>query len=156
MSEIVFEDQALKTFFKNFDTNLKRIKDGHKKFIALLSAVVFKDVMDHFEQEEGEQGKWKPWSASYQEHMEKTGNAGNKKLQFNGMLRQNFKKSSVKHQKDEITWFNNAQTKSNFPYAFAHNAGGPKFPKRDFMWSSDKAVESMADQTLKFLLDEGY
>ncbi len=155
MSEVIFEDESLRNFLKKISSNLQAVKDAKKKFVALMSAIVFKDVINHFEQEEGSKGKWVDWSTAYRKHMEKTGKAGNKKLQFSGRLRQTFTPTSNRTSGEGITWFNNAKTAGGFPYAAAHDEGGKKLPKRDFMWASDKAVEQMADNTLKFILDEG-
>jgi hypothetical protein len=151
----IFEDETLKRFFKNLNTNLRVIKDGKKKYYGLISSIIFKDVMDHFEKEEGEKEDWEVWSDSYIRHMERIGRVNNKTLQFNGRLRNNFKPTNVRETDAGIMWFNNAKTKSGFPYAFAHNEGGKQLPKRDFMWASDGAVEKIGTQTLYFLLEGG-
>ena len=153
--EIEFDDEEIRKFFNNFKKRLKAVDNGEKKFAALLSAIVYGDIMDHFKKEEGPQGKWPAWSKIYREHMDKIGQGGNNLLQFSGRLRQNFLPTSVRTTKDNIEWFNNAKTKKGFPYAAAHNEGGSKLPKRNFMWASDNAVERMAKNTLGFILDEG-
>jgi hypothetical protein len=66
-------------------------------------------------------------------------------------LRQSFIPTNVRAVSDGILWFNNAKTKNNFPYAFAHNTGGPKLPKRDFMWISNGALADIEQQVIKFL-----
>lgn len=149
-AEAVFEDKEIKDFLKNLSVKLKNVKDGERKYTGLLSAIVFKDIMQHFEKEEGSEGKWKHWSYYYTVQMEKSGKGGNKILQDSGRLRQSFRPT-----KDGISWFNDAVTKKGFPYAFAHNEGDGKLPKRDFMWASDSAQEAMAVQTLQFMIDEG-
>lgn len=154
-SEAEFQDEGLRKFLSQLDKNLATVKGGKKQYTGLMSAIVFQDVLKHFEQEQGSDGKWKPWSESYADAMAKSGHGGNKKLQFNGRLRQNFKPTSFRSVKDGILWFNDARTQGDFPYAFAHNSGGDTLPKRDFMWLSDKALEKMAEQTLAFLLDKG-
>lgn len=155
MAEIEFQDATLGKFMRGLSANLKKVENGERKFLALLSAIVFRDVIDHFDKEQGEDQKWAKWSDSYRKHMEEIGRAGNKILQFNGQLRQNFKPTNVKKSSQGITWFNNAKTKSGFPYAYAHNEGGDVLPKRDFMWASDRAVEDMSQVTLGFILEEG-
>lgn len=154
--EAIFDDKEVVAFFKSLKSNLKRIDNGEKKFVGMLSAIVLSDVMDHFNKEEGSAGPWEQWSPSYQQHMQKIGRAGNKILQFSGKLRQNFKPSTdYRNTSDGILWFNDAQTKGGFPYAAAHEEGGDQLPKRDFMWLSPDGAEKISKQTLQFMLDEG-
>ena len=150
-----FDDKAVRDFLSNMEKKLKAVKGGDRKYVGLLSSIVFRDINQHFQDEQGSQGKWKAWSPTYQEHMQRTGYAGNKILQFNGRLRQNFKPSSVRSNSEGILWFNDAVTKSGFPYAHAHNEGGSKLPKRDFMWLSESALVEIEKQTLQFMLEEG-
>ncbi len=154
-SEAIFEDKQLKKFFSNLDKNLEKVKDGKKQFAGLMSSIVYADVMDHFEKEQGQKSPWASWSKSYTDYMEKIGRSGNGKLKFTGHLRQNFKPTDFRSVKNGITWFNNAQTKKGFPYAFAHDEGGSQLPQREFMWLSDSAAEKMAEQTLAFILEKG-
>lgn len=154
--EVAFKDEQIQSFFKNFKKRLKDVENGEKKFSAILSIHVFADIMKHFQDEQGEKEPWKDWSTSYSNHMEKIGKSGNKKLQFTGRLRQNFTPKNVRTSGNEFEWFNNAKVgKKNFPYAAAHDEGGPILPKRDFMWLSDNAYEKLAQTTLNFILDEG-
>lgn len=152
--EAEFQDEGLRKFLGQLDKNLKDVKNGKKEYAGLMSAIVFQDVLSHFEKEQGSGGAWKPWSESYADAMAKSGHGGNKKLQFSGRLRQNFKPTSFRSVKDGVLWFNDALTKEGFPYAFAHDEGDGQ-PKRDFMWLSDKAMEKMSEQTLAFILDKG-
>lgn len=154
MFEAVLDDKEVTDFLKGLDTRLKEVKDGKKKFVGLLSAIVFGDVISHFEQEKGSDGKWKSWSSSYKKHMNQIGRSGNKVLQFSGRLRQNFKPTDYKSSRDGINWFNDAVT-NGYPYAWGHNEGDGKLPKREFMWLSDKAMDSITEKTLQFLIDEG-
>lgn len=150
-----FEDKEVRAFLKNLYKKLSEIKDGKKKYVGLLSAIVFKDINLHFQQEMGSEGRWKDWSPTYQEHMESIGRSGNQILQFSGKLRQGFKPEKVKTSKNAIMWFNDEKTKDGFPYAYAHDTGGPQLPKRDFMWLSDQAMNEISEQTLQFMIDEG-
>ena len=154
-AEFTFADKDLRDFLKNINARVKDVKDGKAKYIALLSAIVFKDVMEHFEKEEGPDGDWDPWSDIYREHMQRTGRGGNKILQYNGRLRQNFKPTDNRSSSAGIVWFNNAKTSSGFPYAAAHDEGEGELPQREFMWASDEATERMADVTIQFIMDEG-
>ena len=150
-----FDDKEVRDFLNNINSKLKNIKDGKKEYTGLLSSIVYEDVKRHFEDEQGSKGPWKKWSKLYKEQMEKQGKGGNKILQDNGRLRNNFKPSKVKKTNSGFLWFNDAQTKSGFPYAAAHDKGGSKLPKRDFMWLSEKAMNKIEEQTLQFILEKG-
>ena len=155
-TEVEFESEELKRFLRSFRQKLSMIANGERKYAALMSAIVYQDIVSHFEKEQGSEGKWKEWSKSYRNYLEKIDKSGNKILQFTGRLRQNFKPQNVRSQNEGLLWYNDAKVKgSDFPYAFAHNEGGPILPKRDFMWLSDNAIEKMSQQTLAFILDEG-
>jgi len=152
--EVEFQDEGIQALLTDLADRLAQIEDGNRKYGGLLSANVFRDIMDHFEQQEGSEGKWKQWSFWYTQQMEKNGKGGNKILQDTGRLRQSFKPQNWRSVKNGYLWFNNAQTKSGFPYAAAHDEGGERLPKRDFMWLSDNTMEEIAVQTLLFLMDE--
>ena len=112
---------------------------------------MFRDVIEHFEQEMGSKGPWHRLTERYAKERPQ-----GKILQISGHLRQSFKPTNYKSVADEgLFWYNNATTKSGFPYAFAHNKGGPILPKRDFMWISGVALKRIADQTVKFMMDKG-
>ncbi len=157
-SEVVyaeFNDAEVSDFIRNMGSRLKKIKQGERKFTGLLSAIVFQDVMDHFKQQMGSDGKWDPWSKIYKDRQSKKGySQGTNMLKITGRLRNNFKPTSVRQSSVGPIWFNDAQTKKGFPYAYAHDTGGPILPKRDFMWLSDAAAEKITDQTLAFILEE--
>lgn len=177
MSDIMyteFESEEIKRFLKNLNTKVKTIKT---KYVGLLSAIVYKDIIRHFEQQEGSKGPWKKWSKSYQDAINgkiafrksngrtfafdpsesgiKPPRKPGKILQDTGHLRQSFKAKNARISGDGILWFNNAKTKSGFPYAAAHDKGGDRLPKRDFMWLSDGAMNAVAYQTLEFITEEG-
>lgn len=152
MSDVMiaeFDDKEVRSFLKQLDTRLAKIKDGKKEYYGLLSAIIYRDINRHFEEEEGPGGPWKQWSPEYRKHLESIGRAGNKILQFNGRMRQNFKPSNVRTVNAGIQWFNNAKTKSGFPYAGFHDESRP------FMWLSDNAKDDIEKNTLAFLLDKG-
>ena len=136
---------------------LKKLKDktedlpNNKELGGIISSNVFKDVIDHFETEEGSVGNWAAWSDAYQNHMEKIGRSGNKILQFSGKLRQNFTPKKYRSVPGGILFYNNAKTKSGFPYAWAHNEGEGDLPTRDFMWLSEIAMRDVASQVSLWL-----
>lgn len=156
-----FDDKEVRDFLNNINSKLKNIKDGKKEYTGLLSSIVYEDVIRHFEDEQGSKGPWKKWSKLYKEQMEKQGKGGNQILQDSGRMRNNmmtskaWKPSKVKKVSNGFLWFNNAQTESGFPYAAAHDKGGSKLPKRDFMWLSEKAMNKIEEQTLQFILEKG-
>lgn len=154
-AEVVFENKEIIDFLENLGKRLKNIKDGERRYAGLLSTIIYKDVMSHFDKQEGSDGKWDHWSYYYTVKMEKSGKGGNKILQDTGRLRQSFLPTNNRSSNEGITWFNSAITKQGFPYAWAHNEGDGNLPKRDFMWASDKAMESMTEKTLQFMIDEG-
>jgi phage gpG-like protein len=153
-AEIVLEDKKIQEFFKKTLKNMKDIENGESSFIGIVGATVFKDVIDHFSKEQGQDGPWAPWSKVYQQHMMKIGRQGNKKLQFTGRLRQTFKPTDSRKVSGGLVWYNNAMTKNNFPYAQAHDEGIGS-PQREFMWLSPTAVETIAKQIVNFTLGTG-
>lgn len=150
-----FKDQQVKNFLKNIDKKLKNVKDGEKKYAGLLSSIIFQDVSSHFESQKGSAGPWKSWRPKYKIRMDEVGKGGNKILQDTGKLRQNFKPTNYKKDKDGLMWFNDAKTKGGAPYAAIHDKGLGPMPKRDFMWLSKEAMDKVSEQTLQFLIDEG-
>lgn len=156
LSEIDFDSEEVDRVVRNLLKKTEAITKRDKAVVGILSAIVFRDVMEHFDKSEGSKGKWTArngdkWSPSYTKFMNRIGRGGNKVLINNGRLRMNFQPQNVRKVSDGLMWFNNAQTASGFPYAAAHDEGGPKLPKRDFMWLSDKAMESIEDQILRYL-----
>ena len=125
--------------------------EARKTFGAIVSSKVYADIMDHFAKEQGPGGKWQPWSAAYAEHLAKSGKGGNMILQDSGRLRQSFAPTSWVGNDDGILFFNNAKTKGGFPYAKAHNEGGPRLPQRQFMWLSERGLDGIIDVVEKWL-----
>jgi phage gpG-like protein len=153
-AEFAFEDKDAQKFLKKMMKNASDVTKKTKQYVDLLSIVVFQDIMKHFASETGSKGAWAKWSDVYRDHMQKIGKGGNKILQDTGRLRGSFIPTNYRVNSDAIVWFNPAKTKSGFPYAAAHDEGGPKLPQRDFMYLSDEAREKIEEQTLKFL-EEG-
>lgn len=150
---IEINDRAVRKFFARVINNVNDIKEKDKVFWGALSAIAFKDVLDHFNKEQSPSGKWQKWSQIYADHMSRIGRSSNKILQFNGFLRQNVRIADTRtRMKQGQLLYNPAQTKSGFPYAHAHNEGDG-MPKREFMWISDNALTGMskimAEHTLK-------
>ncbi len=121
-------------------------------FMGIVSTVVFRDIIDHFRNEAGPEAPWQEWSSAYRKHMERIGKGGNLILQDTGRLRDSFIPQQMnKITSDGIVFYNNAVTSGGFPYAFAHNEGGEKLPKREFMWLSNNALSDIASQVARWL-----
>lgn len=138
-------------WLKKLNENAKDVKKRDQAFVDAISIFVFQDIISHFEKEQGSEGKWKPWSKMYREHMTAIGKGGNKILQDTGRLRGSFTPGKWRTNPAGIEWYNPAQTADGFPYAYAHNQGGPKLPKRDFMWLSKSALDKISKATVAFL-----
>lgn len=151
--EIKFDDREVVEFFKKLTKNLDDISKSQQAFAGAIGAVVFKDVIDHFEREQGPSGKWKKWSRSYDEYMKAIGKGGNKILQDTGRLRQSFAPTNYRKATDGIVFYNNAKTKDGYPYAWAHNEGDGRLPQREFMWLSKTASDNLSKVTLGYLLN---
>jgi phage gpG-like protein len=157
MAEIAIFDEGTSEaaeWLKQLRKKVGESAEAKGRWVSLMNVVVFGDIISHFEKEEGSEGPWKEWSSIYREHMERIGRADNQILQFSGNLRQNFTKSSYRSVSHGIEWFNPAKTKSGFPYAAAHDDGGDRLPKRDFMWLSPDGFDRVMENTLAFILDE--
>jgi phage gpG-like protein len=149
-AELSFESEQWQKVIKRLDKKWDDIKN-RKEFGGIIAASVYKDVMEHFDQEKGPDGKWISWSEAYAAHLQKIGRGGNKILQFSGNLRQRFTPQSWRSKAEGVLFFNNAKTKSGYAYARGHDEGQGKLPKRSFMWLSSKAIDSIIRQTLKWL-----
>lgn len=150
MQDVALQDEKAQKFLAQAIEKCKQVADGGKAFGMALSAIIFRDVMGHFEREEGPDGKWEPWSDMYDDHMQRSGKGGNKLLQDSGHLRNAFLPTNYRSASDGIVWFNPAKTKKGFPYAYHHDEGADK--TRSFMWLSDEGSEKIAQVTLDFVL----
>lgn len=179
-AEFVIEDDELRKFYASLIKNFDKVNQRHRDYVSNLSAFVVQDVFDHFEKQEGSEGPWQQWSDSYKASINEDTffrRIGGRTIPFKydevenrpkpprkpGMILQDTARLKNSFLPDEnfrvnaagIIWYNNAKIKgSGFPYAFAHNEGGEKLPKRDFMWLSDKAMEKISNATLDYMLKE--
>ena len=157
----IFDNKVVKKFLSDLTKNYKDISKRDRKYIGVVSALVYEDIIRHFENEEGPDGNWEEWSDIYDAHMQKIGKSGNKLLQDTGKLRQKMMPvmsgKATRISKKGILWFNNAKASGGFPIAYAHdNDDGTRttLPQRSFMWLSDKGLDKIAQQTLSFILGE--
>ena len=153
--EVAIHDEKAQKMLTKAMAKVKEVGDGGRAFAMALGAVIFSDIMDHFEKAEGPSGRWHPWSAMYAAHMQKIGKGGNKLLQDTGTMRQAFFPHNFRKVGEGILWFNPAKTKQGFAYAAHHNQEAEnENARRIFMFTSDDASERIADVTLKFVLDK--
>ena len=148
-----FDGRKVTDLMDDFIIKFEAIDGKSKQFVDLLSVLIYRDVIDHFDKQEGPNSGWQKWSTKYAERMSKLGKGANKVLQDTGRLRQSFLPNKWRTTDDSIVWYNNAKTRKGFPYAYAHNEGGPKLPRRQFMWLSDKAIKDIEKQT-KVMLEK--
>ena len=153
-AEIVFDNKEALELLRGMSKRIDQITEHDKKVVGLLSAIVYRDIIDHFSTETGPEGPWKPWSDSYQRFMASIGKGGNKILQDTGRLRNSFKPANVRSTSEGLLWFNDAKLSSGFPYALAHDEGFGRLRQRQFMWLSDKAMEEIETAIVRFL-EEG-
>lgn len=154
-ASVQFTDKEIKKILKIL--NWKLGPKGQRDIAALMKVVVYRDVIEHFKDERGPRGRWARWSRAYEAHLNRTGKGQNKKLQYNGRLRQSFVPGRYENWrllKDGVLFFNNAKTKGGFPYAEAHDEGGSvpgRPPARPFMWVSGNAMSDIANNILAWL-----
>lgn len=156
-ASIKFKDKKAQKFFKDIIKQSRKVEKRSKAFtFGIVAKHVIEDVTEHFEDQQGGPSKlWPEWSEAYLKHMRKIGRQGNNILTFNARMRNSFGPNKYRLKGSEgIEFFNPAKTAGGFPYAAAHNEGGPKLPQRKFMWLSAKARNRIARDTLKFISGE--
>lgn len=144
---VVIDDKQVRHLINGLIKNARQISARSKKYVGLLSSVVFRDVIDHFEKQQGPNGKWAPWSPAYRRYMVSKGKGGNLILSDTGRLRQGWQPSRYRLTRDGILWFNPVR------YAAQHDEGRKPYPQRKFTWISDKAIKQIEEQTAKFIED---
>lgn len=161
-SEIKFDDREVVKFFEKLTKNKKDITDGQKAFAGAIGAIVFSDVIRHFENESGPNGKWKDLSPFTKYSRSLTGHWPGQILQVSGTLRKSFTPGAQNGSggatgyrpiSEGIIFFNDAKTKSGYPYAAAHDEGDGRLPQRQFMWLSKNASDNIGKVTLGYLLN---
>src|SRR3990167_2766541 len=123
-----------------------KVKDPSALLKAAFMTAGFKDIIQHFEDERGPSGKWKPRSAATQaQYATKSKsnaryNPSNKILQLTG----NMRKSVLPGNTKKIS-HNAIEVFANSVYGHRHDSGTDGMPQREFMWFSDKAQGLMAN-----------
>lgn len=141
------DDRQWRTFLIRVGRN---IKDGARLLDVAAKTHGFKDIITHFAQEKGPDGRWKPLTkATIQRRTKGKGGGRPKILQDEGNLRKSIiAKSTRRRGKNELEMF------SNVGYSGKHNEGDPSenLPKREFMWLSEKAQGLMAETIINLAL----
>lgn len=122
------------------------ITDDRLKFTQLAATAIYKDVMQHFDRQEGPGSKWLLWKYpdGKRASPRPTRRGGTKLLQDTGVLR-----ASIKPYHNE----NEGGVKTDVDYAAVHNDGSEKkdIPQREFMWISDEVLEKIEDMAVKVI-----
>lgn len=153
------KDKEIQGFLNKITTNLEKI-DGnkHKQLLSAFGTIAQGDFFKHFDAHRGPDGAWKAWSRLYAERQKKLGKSQPANiLRDKGTLRNSFKPRQYEVDSAGILFYNNAETKSGFPYAYAHDnddGGRTRLPQRKFMWLSSDALEYMAKASLEATLGE--
>lgn len=122
-----------------------KIKDPSALLKTAFMTAGFQDIIKHFQDEKGPDGKWRPRSAetqaqySLRNKRDSRYNPSNKLLQLTGFMRKAILPTNTKKiSKNAIEIFNNAE------YSNRHDMGTDGMPQREFMWFSDSAKDRMA------------
>lgn len=145
-AEFKFESEEWSRIIKRIRRKWDDIRK-RKEFGGIVSIAAYKNIDQHFKDESGPDGKWQKWSTAYENHLKKIGRGGNKILQFKGNLRKSILPENGKFRSNA----SGVLLYSAIPYANRHDEGTDGMPQRKFMWVSDKAIDSILDQTLKWL-----
>lgn len=147
--EPIFEGKEAEEFLAKLEEKRKRVSNADKQLLALLTSIAFRDVQDHFDNEQGSGEPWAPWSEAYRAYMNRIGKGSNNLLRDTGALRNAFAPATQQNM-GEFQWIN------PLPYSATHNYGDKarNIPQREFMWMSNDALENAAEICLAFVLDE--
>lgn len=147
MTKITIKDKGIRKLLNDLIKQTGKISSRSQDYVALLGAIVLRDVEDHFNKQQGPDGSgWRPWSGPYAERMRKKGKSGNFILTDTGRLRKGWQPARHRTSKKGILWFNPIK------YARTHDEGLGRMPKRQFTWISRRAMKKMESDTAKFLL----
>lgn len=147
--EVILNDKEWRDFLKSA---LAKSQDFGKYLMAAANIFGFKDVIDHFDREQGPEGPWPARSEATNRAYDIMGgsySSSNKLLQLTGRLRGSFLPGS-----SYIKQMNRLSVKlysdPTVEYARVHDEGSNNIPQREFMWLSDNAKEMI----LTMLLDQ--
>ena len=144
-TSVVIDDADVRRLLTGLIRNVGQVSERSKNYVGLLSAVVMRDIVRHFENQEGPDGRWRAWSQRYTRFMVSVGKGNNLILSDTGRLRQGWQPARYRLAQDGILWFNPVK------YSAMHDQGIPPMPRRQFSWLSKGAITEIEVQTAKFL-----
>lgn len=168
---ITFDRKEWEVFINSF---LKNATDPGKNFLSVaFNTAGIRDIVQHFDDERGPDGRWAPWTPEYKkrryasaerratkrarakaEAKGKPVGALEKILQLTGTLRKSVLPANLRNQQ-ERRGRTQIAIYSPVEYSGQHDEGDPKknLPQREFMWISDKAQEAMANIVLNLAIE---
>ena len=154
-SRVVLDAKEWRSFFGKI---LRDLRDPIPKLRTAAMTFGFTNIIEHFKNEEGPEGKWPAWSESYKKWRYKSVSAKKiaagrtpRMLQLSGILRNSLLQGKTgsgikKVGRTGVLMF------TKVPYSGKHNYGEGKIPKREFMWLSGETKQKMVDYLLDSLL----
>ena len=142
-TEAVLKDEKVRKFLKDISVKVNKVEQPAKAVWGLLTARAYADVIDHFEKERGPKAKWKP--------IKRMGQI----LQDEGKL-----KNGITIATSTGLIKRGVLLQDKVEYALTHDmgltvkkkkGGSFKMPMRKFFWLSQKAMDNMGKDVMKFL-----
>jgi len=166
----VAETASVTLDLSSWDLFIKSLQGSLKTTVPYLKASYntrgFKDIIDHFEKEEGTQGKWEPRADSTQAMYAAISSGrrkppaggragsydpGNKLLQLTGKTRQSILPGVVSIRPKSV---HAIVIEAKTAYSGFLDEGTSKMPARPFMWISGGAHDDISAMVLDLLLRE--
>ena len=128
---------GLNNWLKRLQVTKRRV-ETHRPAMAVISQKGRKDVLNHFREESGPSGRWRPLKKPRQ-------SGGSKILHDTGRLR-----GAISAENTDDT----ATVSAGTSYAATHNFGdnSRNIPQRKFLWISAQALKSMALTLSKYII----
>lgn len=137
--------RVVKSNFRRINKRMEKPKTGLDK----IAIVGYRDVLDHFDKEEGPDRQWARWNRKRKDGTREffsrrpTKRGGKKLLQDTGRLR-----VSTRFR----TLFTEAHVYNRVKYAGFHEKGTKNMPKRRFMWMSAKARKKVTKLFSRYIV----
>lgn len=132
----------IKRVIKDFAKVVKNLENPQKA-MSTIATMGLKDVDEHFRNEKGPSGRWKPLAKSRSRKRDK---GGQLILNDTGILKGSIRGKAIKKQ---------AVISTNVDYADFHQHQKKRYkrpPQRKFLWISKKAREAIAKILGKFIV----
>lgn len=147
--EADLDDKEFRLAIKKLKKKIGEVKSVENAFGRMAATWYYKDYVEHFNKEQGPDGKWQKWSPAYRKYMRKIGRGDNKILQNTRKMFNSFNAKKWRKRFGSIEFYNDS------PYGAKHNYGQKGMPERRFMWISEWAMKNIIDGTLKLVTEEG-